>query len=320
MSTGPSVEQHPLVSVIIPCHDVGDYIAASLRSALAQTHPHVEIIVVNDRSSDHTQSEVERVQQQEPGRIQLVQATGKGAGAARNTGLRRSRGAWIQFLDADDRLLPDKIAGQMALVRSQDVAIVVGDYLKEFPDGTTELETALYDTPWMGLVSTRLGTTSANLWERGALEQVGGWDERLASSQDYDLAFRLLKHGARVAYASSARTVVHKRPTGSISRTDTNNNWVRYIELRADIRQHLAALDPVAHEAEIRTADAFMYMGMHQLAMSDVHAAADMYRRYLPAGYVPASYSRPHRMAQRVLGFTGGMCLMRALRAFRSTS
>ncbi len=304
-----------LVSVVIPCFNVEAHVAACLESVLSQRHPAVQVLVVDDGSTDGTVSEVERVSHHAPGRIELIHNKGRGAGAARNLGIHHTSGPWIQFLDADDRLLPGKLEHQMALVNAPGAAhLVVGDYLKEYPDGHTETEQALYDQPWMGLIGTRLGTTSANLWSRAMLQQAGGWNEELASSQDYELAFRMLKHNAVVVYDRRPHTVVLKRTSGSISQTNKKENWLRYLELRSSIRTYLEGRSKAEHAVEIDAVNEYMYSAIHLLAGADPVLANDLYRRYLPSGFSPRTGPWTNRLAHRVLGFRRTVHLNRLLK------
>ncbi len=100
----------PLVSIIIPCFNAEQWLAGTLQSALAQTWPRTEIIVVDDGSSDQS---VAVAQSFEAKGVRLLTQINAGAGVARNTGLAVAQGDFIQYLDADDLLSPDKIATQI---------------------------------------------------------------------------------------------------------------------------------------------------------------------------------------------------------------
>ena len=295
------------VSVVIPCHNVEAYIGPCLRSVLTQTHPPVEVIVVDDGSTDSTKTIVQAMQTPAGVPIMLLSQPKRGAGAARNAGLDRCTGRYVQFLDADDLLLPEKLATQLALAESQGGPdLVVGDYENVLPDRRVERIHAAYERPWSGLIATRLGTTSANLWRRDVLLELGGWDAELASSQDYELMFRLLRSGASLAFDRSALTRVLKRQHGSISRTATMDNWLRYITLRTAIRQTLKHLDANRYAAEIAEADQYLFMAIHLLARQDLKKAVDLYRQLLPHGFVPQpgpAITRRYVMTHRLLGF-----------------
>src|SRR5260221_3075253 len=98
----------PLITIVVPCHNAVRSIGAAIRSALEQDWPEKEIIVVDDGSSDRS---VEQVRAFGP-RVQLLAGAHRGGNAARNTALHAARGEWVQFLDADDYLEPQKLTQQ----------------------------------------------------------------------------------------------------------------------------------------------------------------------------------------------------------------
>ena len=100
----------PLVSILIPAYNSEEWIAYTMRSAIAQTWERKEIIVVDDGSSDRTAEVARRFASKE---VSIVSVENQGAAAARNHALKLSQGDYIQWLDADDLLAPDKIAKQM---------------------------------------------------------------------------------------------------------------------------------------------------------------------------------------------------------------
>src|SRR5271170_1948910 len=101
----------PLVSILIPAYNAEAWISDTLRSAIAQTWEQKEIIVVDDGSTDQTLAIARRF---ESDSVRVVPQKNQGAAAARNTALSLCHGDYIQWLDADDILAPDKIARQMA--------------------------------------------------------------------------------------------------------------------------------------------------------------------------------------------------------------
>jgi glycosyltransferase involved in cell wall biosynthesis len=107
----PSVK--PLVSVIIPAFDAADHISQALNSALSQTYEAIEVIVVDDGSSDATSSIVEEFVRRDT-RVRLIRQNNAGVGAARNTAIEESRGEYIAPLDADDFWFPQKLEKQVA--------------------------------------------------------------------------------------------------------------------------------------------------------------------------------------------------------------
>src|SRR5438093_7201391 len=103
-----------IVSVLIPAYNAGRWLSKTIRSVLAQTWPHIEVIVVDDGSKDDTLAVAKTW---ESASVKVVTQRNQGACAARNKALELAQGAYIQWLDADDLLHPDKIAVQMRAAR-----------------------------------------------------------------------------------------------------------------------------------------------------------------------------------------------------------
>jgi hypothetical protein len=154
-------------------------------------------------------------------------------------------GEWIQFLDADNELLPQKIDNQMALTHSAAVDIIIGNRVKiQTFNGQTEewIDKAVTTDPWIGLITSKLNSTSANLWRKAALQKVGGYTETWETSEDYELIFKLLKENANVVFCPFAETIVHMRQNSLSRSTDTNRRCVvlgNALRLRVEIRAYL---------------------------------------------------------------------------------
>ena len=304
------------VSVVIPCHNVESHLGRTLDSILAQHHSDLDVLCVDDGSTDATMVVLDDYRARSNGRIRVHRQPRRGASAARNEGLRHTQGEWVQFLDADDMIAPGKIEGQLRLAVSDPAPdLVVGSYEKVLPNGMLVPVDPLFDRPWMALIKTRLGTTSANLWRRTAVEKAGGWAETLGSSQDYELMFRLMREGARVAFDPALHTSVLKRPMGSISQSEPRANWERYIALRRQMREHLSTRpDGAVFAPEIATLDQYIFMALRVLARYDLGGAIAEYQRSIPPGFVPEEsraitgrYVRFHKL----LGFAGAERLVK---------
>jgi len=295
------------VSVIIPCYNVRDHVGCAIRSALSQTYADIELIVVDDGSSDGTVAVVQEFVRADPRRVHFIAAQHRGACAARNAGLASATGTYLQFLDADDELLPDKIARQVAIAQHAEMPeLVVGAYREKWPDGSEKVLLPDPTSPWMGLIRTRLGTTSSGLWLRAAVLAAGGWDEALKSSQDYELAFRMLRSGSRVAIDPRVGALILKRASGSISKSDTTGNWSRYITLRQQVRDHLKDQDPRKYAAEIHEAEQYLFRAIRMLGRTDPVAALKAHGDILPKGFVPhagEALSKAYVRWYRLFGF-----------------
>ena len=216
----------PLVSLIIPCHNAGRWLAGTLESALAQTWPATEILVINDGSTDESAT----VAQPFAARgVRVITQPNQGASAARNHGLRLARGEFIQFLDADDLLSPDKIARQVGLLQAKPAGSVASCAWGRF---TTDWRTAAFTDmavfrdfqPVDFLVLA--GDTgvmmhpSAWLLPRAVAGRAGPWNEALSLNDDGEYFCRVLLAATGVSHCAdpAARSYYRSGLPGSLSR------------------------------------------------------------------------------------------------------
>jgi glycosyltransferase involved in cell wall biosynthesis len=183
----------PLISVVIPCYNYAHFLGEAIESALAQTYPHLEVIVVDDGSVDNTPAVAARY----PG-VRYVRQPNQGLSAARNTGLRCSGGSYLVFLDADDRLLPSALAtGLLNLEAEPRCAFAVGHVELIAGDGRF-LGTPVQDFPlqdqYLSLLKANyIWTPGVVMYRRSILESVGGFDKSIPASEDFDLNVRIAK-------------------------------------------------------------------------------------------------------------------------------
>lgn len=229
---------NPLVSVIIPCYNVSKYIEECVDSVINQTYDNIEVICVDNNSKDNTLSILQSLQEKYP-KVQVHQEFEKGASAARNKGLSHANGLWIQFLDADDLLLPNKIEHQLKLMEDNpDYDFIAAASKKESVNKEVS-EKNVDEDPWKALFNTSLGNTCSNLFRKSCLIDAGKWDESLDSSQESELMFRILKNNTKVYVDQSINTVIRERYSGQISQGDFKGSWGRYVELRFQIIEYL---------------------------------------------------------------------------------
>lgn len=188
----PQGEQ-PLASVVIPCWNQAHFLGEAIESVLAQTHDAIEVLVVDDGSLDNSGQVARRY----PG-VEYLRQPNRGPAAARNAGLRASRGDYVVFLDADDRLLGLAIeVGMEALARQRGAALAVGACRDIDPAGgllgISEQPLILRDHYVALLKSCFILSGSSVIFTRWCLEAVGGFDERLRTGDDYDLYLRLAR-------------------------------------------------------------------------------------------------------------------------------
>ncbi len=208
------------VSVVIPAYNAAATLAAAINSVLVQTHPALEVLVVDDASGDGT-ADLARSYASHGVRL-IAMPRNAGVSAARNAGIAAARGGLVAFLDADDEWLDGKLAAQVGLF-SADPRIAMASC------GTRAVTLhgrdfgALFDgeTPqpgaeaWKRLLARNIIHTSSVIARRDALLAVGCFDEALRVSEDQDLWIKLTMHG-HLGYADAILVIVRPTP-GSLS-------------------------------------------------------------------------------------------------------
>jgi glycosyltransferase involved in cell wall biosynthesis len=197
--------ESPLVSVIIPTYNRSDVVCRAIDSALTQTYKKLEVIVVDDGSTDETPATLKRYGDRI---VSLVQQNA-GPSVARNVGIRRSKGDIIAFLDSDDYWLPTKIEKQVALLKcaGEHVVCCLCNCATVYSDGSRTSTFAVADVQphcdtgvWLNpaeVLTTRFVIFSqAVAVRRKFLESAGGYDENLPFfCEDHELALRLALQG-----------------------------------------------------------------------------------------------------------------------------
>lgn len=184
------------VTVLMPVYNGAATIRRALDSVLGQTMPAQQVLVIDDGSTDDT---VTRIAGEYEGAVTLVRQSNAGVSSARNRGLRLATGEYIAMLDADDWWAPGKIASQVALLDEQpDVVATYTGLINVFEETGREEPAAAFPAEKLQsqirLENPALAP-SAMMVRRSALEAAGGFDASLRTSEDWDLWFRLLKHG-----------------------------------------------------------------------------------------------------------------------------
>lgn len=201
-----------LVSVVMPCHNGAEFVAEAMESALAQTYQPLELVVVDDASTDESWTVIEGVAARHPGRVTALRMErNRGGCHARNRGAEAARGDFLMFLDADDVLSPPSVAALVEAVRDRPDGIAMCDWQHlERVDGEWKGTPASLPLPEPGadlfrvwLDGSAWAPTSSVLWRRDVYERTGGWDESLAREQDDDIMIRAYALGARLVQADA---------------------------------------------------------------------------------------------------------------------
>jgi len=215
----------PLVSILIPAFNAEEWISDTLRSAVGQTWERKEIIVVDDGSADRT---LAVARQFESGNVRVVTQKNQGAAAARNTAFSLSKGDYVQWLDADDLIAPDKIAKQLeAFSQAQGekskrtlLSSAWGRFLyrhREAQFVPTALWCDLSPTEWLlrKMAQNLHMQTATWLVSRELTEKAGPWNTRLLGDDDGEYFCRVLLLSDSVQFVPEAK--VYYRASGASS-------------------------------------------------------------------------------------------------------
>ena len=203
----------PLVSIIIPCFNAERWVAEAISSAVGQSYPEIEVVVVDDGSTDRSLDIIKSTGD----RIHVIAGgSNRGACAARNAGLAICSGKYVKFLDADDQLALDIVEKQVHAAESHggERLVVFSAHQLMRSDGTSIGRPQLVEPFNAGdpiLWSLRNNAqTSCTLHRRDLLDEVGGFDEALPRGQEYDLHLRMAAAGVRFEYVAGTAVYVRQ--------------------------------------------------------------------------------------------------------------
>jgi glycosyltransferase involved in cell wall biosynthesis len=220
----------PLVSILIPAYNAERLIAETLQSAIDQTWPRKEIIVIDDGSTDRTAEVARRFASQG---VTVVSSKNQGAAAARNQAFQLSQGDYIQWLDADDLLAPDKIERQLAALREGDSKrILLCSSWAPFFHRTRRARfvhnSLCQDLTAVEWLLRKMGEnlymqTATWLTSRELAEAAGSWDTRLLSDDDGEFFCRVLLASEGTRFVPEARVFYRTTPTSRLSHVGNSN-------------------------------------------------------------------------------------------------
>lgn len=251
-------ETGPLVSVCMPAYNAERYVRAAVDGVLAQTYPRVELICVDDGSSDATGEILEGY----GNRIRLIRTRNQGACAARNLALTEARGEFVQFFDADNLMYPNCIEERLRGFQEQEADLVFSNqvilfdsgeehYVRSRPDPTV-MDPFVYCLKYNLPASSTAIDTNVALHRTKLVRRIGGFNPDINPGHDKDLALRLAAAGARLAYVDMNLTVYrdHAGPRISHEERVTGYPLDYFIDLAALLEESpLYDLTPARREA-----------------------------------------------------------------------
>lgn len=194
-----------LVSTIIPVYNRAALLAEAVESVLSQSYRPIEIIIVDDGSTDDTSEVCDELQRRRPKEVRVVHQPNAGPGPAREAGRRLARGEFIQYLDSDDLLLPEKFCLQVAGLKAHpECGVSYGKTRYRHSDGSLE------ESPWKGsgervetmfpsFLLSRWWDTPTPLYRSSLCELAGPWTD-LKLEEDWEYDCRVAAEGARLHY------------------------------------------------------------------------------------------------------------------------
>ncbi len=293
---------NPRVTIAIPCFNAARWIAQAVQSALDQTWPDTETIVVDDGSTDGSLEVLASFGD----KIRVIAGAHRGGNHARNSALKVSTGEWIQFLDADDFLLPEKIARQFEEVANADADMIFSPVLFD-QDGRRSAQeidaTRDAATLWLAW---QLPQTGGCLWRKSTLEKIGAWNAATPCCQEFELYARAIHGGLRFRFAPTANAVYRVWSEDTLCRKDPRQT----IAIRTQLYRHFVSwlLDRAALTPEHRAlAGRACFEMSRTLAKLDLAEAARYHDArkheqliHLAGPAAPLSY----RTAYRAFGFS----------------
>jgi glycosyltransferase involved in cell wall biosynthesis len=206
-------ERLPLVSIIIPCYNAETYVGEAIRSALDQSWSATEVIVIDDGSSDCSFKIIESFGK----RLRHEGGPNRGGCAARNRGIALALGEFIQFLDADDILLPDCVSRKLEWrLRAQDETPVCDVLYRSIEKKESTIGLESQDDDSICALMLKAPLVSAPLHRTSELKAVGGFREGLRAKQEVDLHVRMAMQGTRFVRLPEVLAVWRQTP-GSVS-------------------------------------------------------------------------------------------------------
>jgi len=196
-----TLSESSLISIIIPVYNRSQFLREALQSCVQQIYSPIEVIVVDDGSEEDIQSVVKESSSIRGGAyFHYMRQVQSGASAARNRGLRESSGQFIQFLDSDDILHPQKLSQQLsALVAGPhlDMVFSLSEFFHLEPGDSGVFWNGLFPKPTVEdfLWDNAPWDTNAPLWRRSTIERIGPWNEELRYGQDWEFHVRSLLTG-----------------------------------------------------------------------------------------------------------------------------
>lgn len=299
-----------LVSIIIPCYNVEDYVGECLDSALAQIYRPIEIIAVDNNSTDKTLEILKKYEQKYPDLITVLEEEKQGAPAARNKGMTIAKGEWLQFLDADDILLPNKLMIQIKLIDlNPKIIMVIGTHQNKSLDNSVKVYPPNQDDVFMALAKCDLGYTVCNLFRQMPENIRPVWENKLNGAQDNDYILKYLKIDKNaIVFDFEPSTIRRERLVGQITKTNLSTFNLSCFEFQLNLLNYIKANYFEHYEREKRFYMANLYYFVYRISIYDLDIGFIIYKKYFGSNYYMRKKDNErisfiHCIGYHVLGF-----------------
>lgn len=252
------MQKTPLISIIIPSYNSAAYICDAIASAVNQTYKEIEVIVIDDGSTDNSAILISEYIQQFSN-VYFYKQTNKGACAARNFGLTKANGEYIQFLDSDDLLVEDKLERQVSYIGTEEV-ITFCNTINFLGDDTNAIisKTTKPDNLSLGdLISKFYVFTPTVLFPKQVFAKFGKFDEKLKRAQEHEFHVRLASKGYSFKNLFFEGVYVrHHNSTSRISNQNISGTVDNDIYMLTLVKEHiLNYLDATPEDKEMLFAE-----------------------------------------------------------------
>ncbi len=240
----------PLVSILIAAYNAEPWLTETLDSATGQTWPNVEVILVDDGSTDDTLALARRY---EARGVRVIAQENRGACAARNAALAEAQGDFIQYLDADDLLAPDKIEVQMNRLADEPDGAIASSSWARFYNDDLSTATSTPEPVWRDyapaarwLIDSWLGhgmmPSFAWLMPRSIAEAAGPWNETIRLNQDGEYFARVVTAASKIAFCPEGLGYYRSGITSSISKRRDRETFASFFHATELCTEHLLAV------------------------------------------------------------------------------
>ena len=258
----------PLISILIPAFNCEKYVAETIACLLNQSYKNIEIIVVDDGSTDNTLHVLSQVND---ARLKYSVQANKGASAARNAAFANSSGEFIKFMDSDDLISPNCLEVQLKKIINQPGCIASATwgrfYREDGSDFKPAPETVWKDLPGIDWLINSLIDSGANMMQpgiflvpRNIIEKAGAWNETLSLIDDFDYMIRVISNTSSVLFCEDSllmyRSGISISLSGKKSAKHMQSAWeslnlgvAQILNVQNDVRSRLACANTYQHWA-----------------------------------------------------------------------